>query len=245
MFSAPIFRFKRGDHVCVFYDDEKALLDFLVSYFREGIEQGERCFCAQTPTMAHRIRQAILASGKQIDPAAVEIHTIEEVYFGEGNFDPNRLMEHLKDSILDAQRRAFKGIRMAGEMGFAAAGLCTCDELLEYERLVQEAFPDRPVIGVCQYRLDSFAPGIMDLIIASHCKALTDRMVESNHSSLAIRKGRYIIDIVADRENPRSQFYYVAQEHGKRDILGWGVERSFDQAMLQGENLLESLQAAD
>jgi len=32
------------------------------------------------------------------------------------------------------------------------------------------------------------------------------------------------------------------QEHGKRDILAWGVERCFDDAVWQGESLLSSLQ---
>jgi hypothetical protein len=52
-----------------------------------------------------------------------------------------------------------------------------------------------------------------------------------------------VIDVVADRVNPSNQFYYVAQEHGKKDILGWGVERNFDAAIAQGEYLLHSLQS--
>ncbi len=247
--SAPLLRFKQGDHVCVFYEDESELLQFLVSYFLEGLHNGERCFCAQTPAMAANIEAALRshcdATGEVLKPGALELHTTDEVYFSDSTFDPVTLMSLLKSSIADAVRQGFTGIRMAGEMEFAARGACECDQLFEYEKLVEEAFPGRPVIGVCQYRARSFPPAILQSILAFHKKSLTNTMRTSNHSSLAIRNGRYVIDVVADRLNPSSQFYYVAQEHGKRDILGWGVEPSFDLAVQQGESLLHSLGAAD
>lgn len=248
MRSTPLFRFKRGDHICVFYADQGALLDFLVPYIVEGLRNGERCFCAQTPAMARRLRKALQEHGVDVqhetERTALEIHTLEEVYFSTGAFAPIALMGLLSESIADASRKGFRAIRMAGEMEFAAHGLCECDQLLEYERLVEEAFPSQPVIGICQYDVRQFSPEMLEAVLATHRHALTETMATTNHSSLAIRKGRYVIDVVADRLDPRSQFYYVAQEHGKRDILGWGVEQNFDDAILQGETLLNSLQAA-
>jgi hypothetical protein len=240
--AAPLFRFKQGDHICVFYEDENALLDFLIPYFEEGLRNGERCFCAQTPNMVERIRKRLTKNGA-VDLSALELHSTDEVYFSTGAFAPVALMGLLKSSIAEATALGFKGIRMAGEMSFAANGLCECDQLLEYERLVEEAFPSHPVVGVCQYKISSFQPDVLECVLQHHRKSLTDTMLFSHHSSLAIRRGRYVIDVVADRVNPSNQFYYVAQEHGKKDILGWGVERNFDAAIAQGEYLLHSLQS--
>jgi hypothetical protein len=240
--AAPLFRFKQGDHICVFYEDENALLEFLVPYFEEGLRNGERCFCAQTPKMVERIRKRLMMNGP-ITPGALELHTTDEVYFSTGAFAPVALMGLLKESIADAAAKGFKGIRMAGEMSFAANGLCECDQLLEYERLVEEAFPSHPVVGVCQYKISSFDPDVLECVLQYHRKSLTDTMLASHHSSLAIRKGRYVIDVVADRVNPQAQYYYVAQEQGKVDILGWGAESNFDAAIAQGESLLNSLQS--
>lgn len=249
MFAAPLVRFKQGDHVCVFYEDEPSLSEFLVSYFVEGLRNGKRCFCAQTPAMAARIRKELRShsekTGEGIPPGALELHTTDEVYFSCERFDPAALTELLKSSISDAVEKGFTGIRMAGEMEFAAQGRCECDQVLEYERLVEEAFPGRPVIGVCQYRVSSFSPGMLESVLSAHRKSLARTMSTSNHSSLAIRRGRYVIDVVADRTNPSSQFYYVAQERGKKDILGGGSEQSFDAAMQQGESLLNSLDSLD
>ena len=249
MFAAPLLRFKRGDHICVFYEDETPLLEFLVAYFLDGIRNGERAFCAQTPELARRIEAALRAHGQNtglaIREGALELHTTDEVYFSNGAFNPVALMQLLQASIEDTLDKGFTGIRMAGEMGFAATGRCECDQLLEYERLVQEAFPAQPVIGVCQYRVNAFTPDVLQSVLAFHKKALANTMSTSNHSSLAIRNGRYVLDVIADRIDPSSHFYYVAQEHGKKDILGWGVEPSFDAAMQQGESLLNSLESAD
>jgi hypothetical protein len=45
--QAPLFQFQHGDHICVFYRTETALLEILTPYIAEGIRKGERCFACR------------------------------------------------------------------------------------------------------------------------------------------------------------------------------------------------------
>jgi hypothetical protein len=171
---------------------------------------------------------------------------LDEFYgAGRASFDPVALVDSLKEFIEVSVARGFTGSRMAGEMEFVVQHGVELDQLLEYERLVNEAYPSRPVLGICSYHTRTFSPEMLERVLDVHRTCIANTYDGSDHSSLAIRKGRYILDIVADRFNPLGQFYYVAQEHGKKDILGWGAERSFDDAVVEGESLLNSLHAAE
>lgn len=53
--QAPLFQFQHGDHICVFYRTETALLEILTPYIAEGLRKGERCFCVQTNEVVRRL----------------------------------------------------------------------------------------------------------------------------------------------------------------------------------------------
>ena len=111
--SAPLFRLKHGNHICVFYRDETYLLDILAPYIADGLRNGERCFCAQKPDMVKRLHTALKHIGvdvqREIKRGALEIRTDNEVYLGGGNFDPEAMMQVLETSITDSVKQGFTG----------------------------------------------------------------------------------------------------------------------------------------
>jgi hypothetical protein len=241
--SAPLFRLKHGNHICVFYRDETYLLDTLAPYIADGLRNGELCFCAQKPYMVKRLHTGLKHIGvdvqREIKRGALEIRTDNEVYLGGGNFDPEAMMQVLETSITDSVKQGFTGFRFAGEGSWAAEG--REDQLIEYERMIDAAYEKKPAIIICQYATNLFSDKTLRGALESHRLALTETMAGVNHSSLTIRRGDYAVDIVADRENPRTKFYYVAQQRGSNDIIGWGAEPSFDDAVREGESLVREL----
>jgi hypothetical protein len=71
--------------------------------------------------------------------------------------------------------------------------------------------------------------------------ALEETMVSSNHSSLTLRSGDYMADIIADRMNPASAFHYVIQQRGLADVLSWGIESTIEEAVLSSESVFHTL----
>ena len=243
--TPSIFTFKRGDHICVFYDDHSELLQTICPYLVEGLLKGERCFCVQQPGFVPILLQSLASCGIDVDSVlkrrALEIHTQDEVYRPSGKFEPNQLMKMLETSIRAAREQRFTGLRTAGELSWAANGGCACDQLVAYEQMVDSCFPDTHAIGMCQYRISDFSADVLDRVLASHRLALL-APVASRHAALRVRYGRYQTDIIADRLNPRSRFYFVVQQTGKKDVLGWGSASSFDAAVAEGQSVIDQLQ---
>lgn len=241
--TAPLLRFKSGDHICVFYRSETYLFELLASYLVEGLRRGEKCFCAQKREHLEQLKARLVCMGvnlhDEIRSGNLEIHTEDEVYFSTGAFSPKEMMRLLHNAIAHAKASGFKGLRTAGEMSWATQGRCDCDQLISYEELVNQAFPSKPVVGLCQYDMRCFSPEVLTRVLEQHSSSFAE--TGSSHSSFTIRSRGYVADVVADRNDPQSRFYYVAQASNSADVLGWGTEESFDNAVLSAESLLTAL----
>lgn len=250
--SHPLVKFKRGDHICLFYADENILADTLAAYLMAGLQKGERCFCAQKPHMIQKLHGVLQSLGLDVHDAiargALDIHTEDEVYFPDGRFQPETMIAMLESSIDEALAQGFTGFRTAGEMSWALErqspeGANYCDQLAAYEEMVQTAFPAKGGTGICQYPMHRFPPLILDAVLKAHRFSLEETMATSNHSTLTLRSGDYIADIVADRMDPSSAFHYVIQRHGGKEVLSWGIEPSIESAVAVSEGVLSDLHA--
>ena len=245
--SSSVFQFKRGDHICIFYRDHATLLETLVPYLLDGLRKGERCFCAQKQEVIPRLRMALEARGvdthRELRRGALEIHSEDEVYFPNGRFEPQAMMEMLERSIEDSLRQGFAGFRTSGEMSWALKGVDGCDQLPAYEKAVNVSFPDMAAIGICQYPVHGFSPKALEGVIAAHRMALEETMISSNHSALSMRRGEFVADIVADRFDPATAFHYVVQKHGGKEVLGWGIEPCMEQAMRTSHAIIDEFAA--
>src|SRR5260370_22128379 len=97
--SAPLFRLKHGNHICVFYRDETYLLETLAPYIADGLRNGERCFCAQKPHMVKRLHTGLKYIGvdvqRETKRGALEIRTDNEVYLAAAAFSSQATMQAL------------------------------------------------------------------------------------------------------------------------------------------------------
>lgn len=186
-----------------------------------------------------------IGAGTQVSRGALEIHTEDEVYFPSGRFEPQIMIEMLERSIEEAIAGGFTGFRTAGEMSWAlqdtrCQGNC-CDQLLHYEKLVQQAYPGKSAIGICQYPLNGFPRRVISSVLEAHRMALEETMADSNHSTLTIRQGNYLADIITDRLNPGSAYHYVVQGQGSYDVLSWGVEPTMERALSCSGSIMAEL----
>ncbi len=236
-----LFQFKHGDHTCVFYRNEDSLREVLTPYIADGLRRNERCFCAQTPNICKRLIYDLQFLGIDTDAAirrgALEIHTCDEAYFPNGKFEPAAMMDLLLRSMVDARNKGFSALRTAGELSWASEGGADCDQLVPYEKLVDETFPGKAAIGLCQYNIARLAPEIQERVIGAHRQHLYDGRPSSLQSGLSIRTGNCWTEIVADKLVINPSYYYVVQRRKPTEILGWGIAPSFEVAHEQAEQL--------
>jgi hypothetical protein len=239
---SPIFQFRHGDHICVFYRSEDSLREVLTPHIAEGLRLGQKCFCAQKAHIAGQLLNDLRFMGVNTTDAlrrgALEIHTEDEAYFPNRKFEPQAMIDALARSMESAIERGFTGFRTAGEMSWALDGRNLCDQLVEYEQMVEEFFPGKPAIGLCQYNLNVFPREVLDKVIEAHRLNLTDPSQSPIHSTMTIRNGNYWSEIVADRLVLSPNYYYVVQRRKSTEILGWGVARDFDAASTKAEQII-------
>ena len=243
--SSSSFQFKHGDHICVFYRSQDALMEVLTPYIAQGLLKRERCFCAQRPETLKRLSYDLRFLGVDVDRevarGALELHTVEETYQLDTGFEPSAMMEMLTTAIAAASAQGFSALRTAGEMSWAARGRTACDHIVEYEAEVAKHFPGKPAIGLCQYDVNQFAPELLSQVLENHKMSLTDAASNLMHSSLCIRQDPCNVEIVVDRFVVDPPHYYVVQRQPKSEVLGWGVAPTFDSATAQAEQLVRSL----
>jgi hypothetical protein len=211
----------------------------------KGFKKRERCFTAQAEGFAGRLISELNRSGIdadiQIARGALTVVTLEQFYWYDAkSFHPYALMSRLLEYVDESVALGYTGPRTAGEMQFIMRSGIPCSYLMEYERMVDAAFPGKRVLGICQYNTRLLAPEVLQQALAAHRQSVSDLPGSTDHCSMSIRHDRFLLDITAHRERRSKNFYYVAQEHDKREILGWGVAHNFDDAVNRGESLLRS-----
>lgn len=237
-----LFQFKHGDHICVFYRSDAALREVLTPYIAEGLRRGERCFCAQKAETNKRLLFDLQFLGFDTDDAvrrgALELHTVDEVYFPYRRFEQASMTDLLARSMEDAIDRGFSALRTAGELSWASQGFVGCDQLLIYEKWVDQYFPGKRAIGLCQYDVNAFAPDVLAAVIEAHRVHFSKDPLGSCHTGICFRTGDCWTEIIADKLVVSPSYYYVVQRHKSTDVVGWGVAPTFDTASDRAEQLV-------
>jgi two-component system, sensor histidine kinase PdtaS len=232
--ESSLFQFKNGDHTCVFYRSDKELMEVLTPFVADGLRRGERVFCAQRPEILKRLTHDLIFLGLNPDyereSGALDLLTEEEAYFPHSQFEPLAMMDMLIRSIYTARAKGFTSFRSAGELSWAVQGRNECDRVVGYEKLVEEYYPGRPAIGLCQYPMDKFEPSVLRAVLASHRMQISDTSPGSNHCSIHFRNEGWTAEMVADKITTEPRYYYVVQHSQPFEIAGWGVSNDFDSA---------------
>jgi hypothetical protein len=232
--QSSLFQSRHGDHVCIFYHSENELLEVLTPYVADGIFRGEKCFLAQKPEILRRLVLDLMFlgidPGKEIERGTLELHTEDEVYFTNGRFEPRVMMDMLVRSIQQAHAKGLTAFRSAGELTWSSRSVGDCDLVVQYEKLVDEYYPGKPAIGMCQYFMEEYPPHFLQEIVRSHRLHLTEPTPDSHFSSLKVRGDNWMAEVVADKFVINPRYYYVVERQQPQEIIDWGIARSFEDA---------------
>jgi hypothetical protein len=239
---APLFSFQHGDHICVFYRTENALLEILSPYVAEGLRRGECCFCVQPIHIMQKLRNDLQFLGVKVDQemnrGALLCYSEREIYFESGKFDPHGMIRKLESAIENSVRAGFTGFRSAGELSWAGDSVTHCKQVTGYEKMVEECYPSKPAVGLCQYRMGAFSQETLDELLESHKMQVIEPEKASQFASLHICRGLQMTEIVAAKKVGAEHYYYVVQQSRPMEIVGWGVTRDFETASEEADRLM-------
>ena len=144
-----------GTHFCCFYETKQDLLDTLVPYFKAGLENKEFCLCVISRSLIvearHALKQTVLDFDRHLAEGGFEIHSQDDWYLGNTQFDPQRAIQGWREKLDHAVASGYTGLRASGDGGWAQG-----DEWMvfrEYEKQVDALVADRRKLLLCTYPL--------------------------------------------------------------------------------------------
>ena len=112
--------FPPGVHVCQIYTDEKEREDSALKFLLSGLESGGQACCFSEKVPAEDVKLFFEAHGISYDSVvasgAFTLSGTKDVYFQEGRFDPERMLNLLKEYYTSSQASGYANARVIGEM---------------------------------------------------------------------------------------------------------------------------------
>ena len=154
-FTAELF--PEGTHICYLYSDEEERKRFMAAYVSSGIGEHESVtYLADTGS--DMLERAVEGLG-MVTPARQQdqltIAPALETYCPCGQFDPEKMLEHIRD-IYASLPAGYAGARGAAEMTWALHDIPGIERLVEYEGRINEVLKTHPMTTLCQYDTRQF-----------------------------------------------------------------------------------------
>jgi hypothetical protein len=165
-----------GDHAALFYRSRAEQFSVAVPYIQIGLARNERCLYIAGDNSIRMVIDAMEAGGIDVLRAQTEgrltIATPEQTYLKHGLFEPEKMVEGLKQEIELSLRQGFSAFRGTGELGWASSLPSALLRLYEYETIFDaELHPS--FVALCQYSEGLFREDILARMLCVHPKVIT------------------------------------------------------------------------
>ena len=173
-----------GDHLCFIYETEKEHRALFTQFIRQGLERGEKVLYIMDAHTKEEVLNYLRDDGMVVEPylesGQLIIIKVDEAYMREGIFDPDAMIEMLRDETERSLEEGYSALRVTGEMTWALEGLRGSERLIEYEAKLNEFFADSKCLAICQYDKRRFKPALLSDVLATHPIAIIGTEVFDN-----------------------------------------------------------------
>jgi hypothetical protein len=161
--------FPPGVHVCQVFSEDDERQDSILHFILSGLQAKERTSCFSDKMTDQAIEEFLSHNGVSCQDAkrsgAFALTGAAEVYFKDHRFDPDQMLDLLREFYKESVGQGYTAMRVIGEMSPEVQHLPGGSRLLEYESRVSILLRDCPVTAVCQYDARLFdGAAIMDIL---------------------------------------------------------------------------------
>lgn len=163
---------KPGDHIGCLYETEEEYRAVLTSFLRQGLERGERVLCIVDAHAAETVRLYLRNSGLEDEPylgrGQLSFVSAADASMWEGVYDPDRMIARLRTETERSLADGYPALRIAEEMTWAVRGRPGAEQLMRYERKLDEFLPGSRCLAICQYDRHRFDPAVLMEVLNLH-----------------------------------------------------------------------------
>jgi hypothetical protein len=146
-------------HQCLVYHGEPSEhLAGLALLIRKKLDANHRCLYLNSPAMVAGIRAYLTSSGLNVSEAIIQKRLVlssSHEHLVDNVFDPERMLDTLKQTHDAALNEGFAGLWASGDMAWEFGPARDFAALVTYERALERFFREHPTLsGICQYHAD-------------------------------------------------------------------------------------------
>ncbi len=167
-----------GTHFCQFYQTKEDLIDILVPYFKEGLENNEFCMWVTSEPLSadeaeNAMRNALPEVDRYFKNGQIEIIPYSDWYVKEGSFNSDRVLNGWIDKLNNGLMKGFEGLRLSGNTFWLEKE--DWDDFVSYETEVDKVIDSFKMIAMCTYCLDKCNANEIIDVVNNHQFALIKR----------------------------------------------------------------------
>ena len=146
-----------GTHFCQFYQTPQDLLDVLVGYFRQGLEDNEFCmWITSEPLGVEEARAALRRAVPDLDErehrGQIELLDYRQWYAIGGQFDADRVLRGWVEKEQAALGHGYEGLRLSGNTFWLEKS--DWKAFADYEAVVDSVIGSHRMLALCTYSLE-------------------------------------------------------------------------------------------
>ena len=162
-----------GTHICLFYENDRERDHMISEYLNAGLRGGERCYCVMWDEKPSSWIKRLSDKGHDVGPVIdkEQLHVLEShaLYFPDGEFIPEDVIERVRDTATDSARAGYHKQRLFGDFWWVKDRPHLLDHVVEYERQFDKNyFADNQGIVTCLYNLRLFNDKFVEKILNVH-----------------------------------------------------------------------------
>ena len=176
-----------GAHMCAMHEGVGGVLDTLSRMFLAGLRQNERCAYIAPEKSVAGVRRSLEEAGVDVADAEsggslVFITEREQLLKDGAEFDPDYLIEAIKNLFGQTMEVGYTGLRLSADVPWISRDVPGEDRIMEFEAMADEVInnPGVPLLAVCQYRLSELDPEDSLEILERHPLTLVGGQVYVN-----------------------------------------------------------------
>ena len=146
-----------GTHFCQFYQTKEDLIDILVPYFKEGLENNEFCMWVTSQPLdaeeaKEALRKAVLDIDAYLERGQIEIIPYANWYVNESVFDSRKVLNGWIEKLNNVLASGYDGLRLSGNTFWVDKR--DWDDFVDYEEEVDRVLGSYRMIALCTYSLN-------------------------------------------------------------------------------------------
>ena len=167
-----------GTHFCQFYQTPQDLLEVLVGYFQQGLQNNEFCMWITSEPLGveeatYALRKVVPDLDERIRQGQIEFLDYRQWYFPDGQFVPERVLRGWIEKENTALRLGYEGLRVTGNITWV--GTSEWKAFSDYEASVSKVIGSHHILVLCTYPLDKCGGVEMFNVLRNHPLALVKK----------------------------------------------------------------------